>query len=78
MVDVSVSQTITRSINTSLTTFVMVLVLYIVGVASIKEFALPLMIGILSGTYSSIFIASPIWYMFKKSEEKTIKKATVR
>ena len=75
VVDLSVSQTLSRSINTSLTTFVMVLVLYIVGVASIKEFALPLMVGILSGTYSSIFIASPLWYVFKKKEEKTIQKA---
>jgi len=70
VVDLSVSQTLSRSINTSLTTFIMVLVLYIVGVASIEEFALPLMVGIISGTYSSIFIASPLWVMFKKAEEK--------
>jgi SecD/SecF fusion protein len=69
VVDLSISQTIGRSINTSLTTFVMVLMLYMLGVASIKEFALPLMVGILSGTYSSIFIASPLWFLFKKKEE---------
>jgi preprotein translocase SecF subunit len=79
VVDLSVSQTISRSINTSITTFVMIFVLYIVGVASIEEFALPLMVGILSGTYSSIFIASPLWFMLKKKEEvkiQTAQKAT--
>lgn len=75
VVDLSVSQTLSRSINTSLTTFIMVLVLYIVGVASIEEFALPLMVGVISGTYSSIFIASPLWYLFKKKEVAKIRKA---
>ncbi len=68
----SISQTIARSLNTSLTTFIMVLVLNILGVASIREFALPLMVGIVSGTYSSIFIASPLWYTLKKKEEARI------
>ncbi len=61
----SISQTISRSLNTSLTTFVMVLLLYILGVASIKEFSLPLMVGVISGTYSSICIATAIWFEFK-------------
>ncbi|GKX29381.1 protein translocase subunit SecDF [Vallitalea longa] len=74
-VDTSISQTMSRSINTSLTTFVMVAVLYVLGVASIREFALPLMVGILSGTYSSIFIASPLWYVFKRKEEQRIQRA---
>lgn len=74
VVDTSISQTIARSINTSLTTFIMVTVLYLYGVTSIREFALPLMVGILSGTYSSIFIASPLWYVFKKKEELKIQK----
>lgn len=68
MVDVvnkSVSQTLSRSIFTSLTTFIMVAVLYILGVSSIKEFALPLMIGILCGTYSSIFLAAPLWVFLR-------------
>lgn len=68
--DKSVSQTISRSLNTSLTTFVMVLLLYILGVASIKEFALPLMVGVISGTYSSICIATAIWYVFKVKFKK--------
>lgn len=63
--DRSISQTISRSLNTSITTFVMVLLLYIMGVASIKEFSLPLMVGVISGTYSSICIATAIWYVLK-------------
>ncbi len=63
--DRSISQTISRSLNTSLTTFVMVLLLYILGVASIKEFSLPLMVGVISGTYSSICIATAVWFEFK-------------
>lgn len=62
IVDLSVNQTISRSINTSLTTLLAIVCLYIFGVESIKQFTLPLIAGILSGTYSSIFIASPIWY----------------
>ncbi len=65
----SISQTLARSIYTSMTTFVMVLVLYIVGVDAIRDFALPLMVGILAGTFSSIFIASPLWYMFNNKRK---------
>lgn len=61
----SITQTLSRSINTSVTTFVMVLLLYILGVASIKEFALPLMVGVISGTYSSICIATELWFEMK-------------
>ncbi len=61
-----VNETLIRSINTSVTTLLTIVVLYIVGVTSIKEFALPIIIGIVVGTYSSIFIASPLWAMFKK------------
>ncbi|WP_053986113.1 protein translocase subunit SecF [Niameybacter massiliensis] len=66
IIDMSVGQTITRSINTSITTLVMVVLLYILGVSSVKEFAFPLVIGIVAGTYSSIFIASPLWYEMRK------------
>jgi SecD/SecF fusion protein len=75
VINTSISQTISRSINTSLTTFIMVFVLNLLGVASIREFALPLMVGIISGTYSSIFIASPLWYVMKKKEEAKIQNA---
>lgn len=63
--DRSITQTLSRSINTSITTFVMVLLLYILGVASIREFSLPLMVGIVSGTYSSICIATELWFEMK-------------
>ncbi len=74
----SIWQTLARSINTSVTTLVMVVVLYIFGVPSIKEFALPLMIGIIAGTYSSVFIAGPMWSLIRgeaKDEAKKAKKA---
>ncbi len=61
----SLTQTLSRSINTSITTFIMVVLLYVLGVASIREFALPLMVGLLCGSYSSIFIATELWYVMK-------------
>ncbi len=63
----SLSQTITRSINTSITTLLVIGSLYIFGVDAIKELAFPLLAGVLAGTYSSIFIASPLWAMWKTS-----------
>ena len=75
IVNTSISQTFTRTIYTSLTTFVMVLVLYIMGVVSIKEFALTLMVGIVCGAYSSVCITGPLWYMFKTNRGKNEKNA---
>ena len=66
IVNTSITQTLSRSIFTSLTTFVMVLLLFIFGVTSIKEFALPLMIGIVCGTYSSVCLAGTIWVFLRK------------
>ncbi len=68
--DISIRETLSRTINTSVTTFVTILALYIFGVASIKEFALPLIVGLVSGTYSSIFIASPVWVALMKAKHK--------
>ncbi len=65
IVNRSVTQTLTRSINTSLTTFIMVFMLFILGVSSIREFALPLMAGIICGAYSSVCITGALWYVFK-------------
>ncbi len=65
IVNESIAQTLSRSIFTSLTTFVMVLMLYILGVTSIREFALPLMIGIGCGCYSSVFLAGFFWYFLR-------------
>ena len=65
VVNKSITQTLTRSIYTSLTTFVMVAVLFVLGVSSIKEFALPLMVGIVCGAYSSVCITGALWYVMK-------------
>ena len=65
VVNTSVSQTLSRSIFTSLTTFFMVLSLYIFGVASVKEFALPLMVGIVAGCWSSVCIAGSLWHILR-------------
>ena len=65
LVNHCIMQTLTRSIYTNLTTFIMVVVLYILGVSSIKEFAAPLMVGIACGTYTSICITGALWYVMK-------------
>lgn len=65
IVNRSISQTLTRSIFTSLTTFFMVAALYVLGVTSIKEFALPLMAGIVCGAYSSVCITGALWYLMR-------------
>lgn len=66
----AISTTLTRSINTSLTTFVTVLMLYIFGVSSIRDFTLPLMVGIVSGVWSSVCVAGPLWYDLTVLSEK--------
>ncbi len=63
VVNASITQTFTRSLNTSLTTFIMVFVLFLLGVSSIREFALPLMVGIVCGTYSSVCVTGALWYL---------------
>ena len=65
LVNKSITQTLSRSIFTSLTTFIMVAVLYIMGVSSIREFALPLMVGIVCGTYSSVCITGALWFVLR-------------
>jgi len=65
IVNNAISQTLSRSIFTSLTTFIMVVCLYILGVTSIKEFALPLMVGIVCGTYSSVCLAGAMWFILR-------------
>lgn len=65
MVNHSITQTLSRSIFTSLTTFIMVTALYVFGVSSIREFALPLMAGILCGTYSSVCITGALWFVLR-------------
>ncbi len=64
LVNDAVTSTFTRSVNTNITTFIMLLTLFIFGVASVREFALPLMVGVIIGAYSSVCITSPLWYVF--------------
>ena len=71
IVNTSIAQTFTRTIYTSLTTFVMVLVLFIMGVSSLKEFTFTLMAGIVCGAYSSVCITGPLWFYLKKIGKKS-------
>ena len=74
LADDSITQTLTRSISTSFTTAVTILMLLILGVSSIKEFALPLLAGVITGTYSSVCIASELWFLMRvhfKSKKET-------
>lgn len=73
MVNRSISQTLSRSIFTSLTTFFMVASLEVFGVSSIREFALPLMAGIICGTYSSICLTGALWYVLRTKMVKMAK-----
>ena len=66
VVNESVTQTLTRSINTSLTTFIMVLMIAILGVESVRDFAIPLLAGIICGAYSSVCITGTLWFAIKK------------
>ena len=63
LVNSSITYTFTRNVNTTLTTLIMLVCLLIFGVASVKEFAAPLIVGILAGAYSSICITSALWYI---------------
>ena len=66
VINTSITQTLSRSVFTSLTTFVMVAALYVLGVTAIKEFALPLMVGIVCGTYSSICLAGGLYFLLRE------------
>lgn len=70
IVNKSVTGTVGRSINTTITTLIMVVCLYVLGGASIREFAFPLIIGLVGGAYSSIFIVTPLWAMMKGGNKK--------
>ena len=79
LVNESITQTLSRSISTSFTTVITVFMLLILGVATVQEFALPLLVGIICGTYSSICIAAELWYLMRvyikrKDEKKGNKK----
>ena len=75
IVNLSITETLTRSLFTSLTTFVMVFCLFIFGVSSIREFALPLMVGIIAGGYSSVCVTGPLWNLMNGRKELRVAEA---
>ena len=66
VVNVSIHQTFLRSLNTTLTTFLTIATLFVLGVTSIRQFALPLMAGILAGMFSSVFLAGNLWALLNR------------
>lgn len=70
LVNRSITQTLTRSLYTSVTTFITIFVLFVLGVSSIREFALPIMVGIVCGAYSSVCITGSLWYVMRKRFHK--------
>ncbi len=76
IINKSITETLSRSVNTSVTTFIMVFVLAVFGVDSVRQFAIPLIVGIISGCYSSICVASPLWYLLSGKGEKEQKAVT--
>lgn len=76
VINKSITETLSRSINTSVTTFIMVFVLAVLGVDTIRQFAIPLIVGIISGCYSSVCVASPLWYLLSGKGEKETKAVT--
>lgn len=75
VVNKSISQTLMRSINTSVTTLLTVLMIYILGVSSIRDFVFPLIVGIVAGGYSSICLAGSFWTTFRKEKKTAVEKA---
>ena len=73
LVNKSVTETLTRSIYTSFTTFITIFVVFVMGVSSIREFALPIMVGIVCGAYSSVCITGALWYVMKTKSGKSTK-----
>jgi SecD/SecF fusion protein len=72
IVNKSITQTFSRSINTSLTTFIAVLFLAIMGATSVKEFAIPLIVGIIAGTFSSVCLTGGLWYTLQRKFKKEV------
>lgn len=76
IINKSITETLSRSINTSVTTFIMVFILALIGVSSVRQFAIPLIVGIISGCYSSVCVAAPLWYLMSNKGKATEKKGT--
>ena len=74
LVDTSVNQTMLRSINTTITTMLAVGALFVFGVESIREFTLPMIVGFISGLYTSVFVAGNFWFVIKQNRYEKGKK----
>lgn len=74
----SILQTLNRSINTTVTTLLTIGMVYILGVSSIQEFALPIIIGIVFGFYSSVFVSGPLWALWRDSSVNAKKKSSAK
>lgn len=70
VINKSITETLSRSINTSVTTFIMIFMLALLGVSSVRQFAIPLIVGVIAGCYSSICVASPLWYLIMGKGKK--------
>ena len=69
-VNTSISESMGRTVNSTITTLITIVLLYILGVSTIKDFALPLIVGVLAGAYSSIFVAGPFWAVWKETDRQ--------
>lgn len=78
LVNSAITNTFTRTLNTSITTFIMLFCLFIFGVSSVREFALPLMVGIVCGAYSSVCITSALWYIFGGKKRGVVNEQPVK
>lgn len=78
IVNMSIRETLTRSINTTVTTLIALVVLYVFGVESIKTFTLPIIIGVIAGFFSSVFISGPMWLLMAKNKKVKSKTKTVK
>ena len=70
IVDTSITQTLTRSLYSNITTLIAIVTLYIMGVPSVREFSLPIIVGLVAGCFSSVFITGPLWYVMKTANGK--------
>ena len=73
IVNTSIRETLNRSVNTTITTLIALVVLFVLGVESIKTFTLPIIIGVIAGFFSSVFVAGPLWVLMTKNKKDKAK-----
>jgi SecD/SecF fusion protein len=72
LINTSVTQTLRRTLFSTISSFIAVFMLYVIGVAAIRDFTLPIMVGLLFGAYSSVCLSGSVWYMMLKEKDKTV------